>query len=63
MISYVCINNAASLYDLKIPPSNQLEKLSGNRAGQYSIRINKQWRICFRWIETDVYDVEIIDYH
>jgi len=54
---------AESLSDLRVPPGNRLEKLSGNRQGQYSIRINDQWRICFRWKEGDVYDVEIADYH
>lgn len=49
--------------DLLIPPSNRLEKLSGDRHGQYSIRINNQWRICFEWIDGDAYDVEIVDYH
>ncbi|MCI0447055.1 type II toxin-antitoxin system RelE/ParE family toxin [bacterium] len=49
--------------DLRIPPANRLEKLSGNRFGQYSIRINDRWRICFRWKEGDAYDVEVIDYH
>ena len=57
------INNANSLIDLKIPPSNRLEKLSGNRKDQYSIRINIQWRICFKWLNNDCYDVEIVDYH
>ena len=51
------------LDDLKVPPGNRFEKLSGNRAGQYSIRINQQWRICFRWKNGDGYDVEIVDYH
>jgi len=46
-----------------IPPANRLEKLTGNRAGQYSIRVNQQWRICFEWREKDVYNVEIVDYH
>jgi proteic killer suppression protein len=54
---------AASLSDLKLPPGNQLEALKGNRKGQYSIRINKQWRICFKWHSNDAYEVEIIDYH
>jgi len=54
---------AESLSDLRVPPGNRLEKLSGNRQRQYSIRINDQWRICFRWKEGDVYDVEIADYH
>lgn len=57
------INNAVDVADLRIPPANRLEKLSGNREGQYSIRINRQWRICFRWEDGDAYDVEIIDYH
>jgi proteic killer suppression protein len=48
---------------LKIPPSNHLETLSGDRAGQYSIRLNKQWRICFVWQEGHVFEVEIVDYH
>jgi len=51
------------LQDLRIPPSNHLEKLSGDRKGQYSIRINKQWRICFEWRDGDAYNVEIVDYH
>jgi proteic killer suppression protein len=57
------INNAKSINDLRIPPANRLEKLSGNRAGQYSIRINDQWRICFAWKDGDAVDVEITDYH
>ena len=57
------IDAADELQDLRIPPGNKLEKLSGNRAGQYSIRINNQWRICFRWSEGDAYYVEIADYH
>lgn len=52
-----------SIEYLKIPPANHLEKLQGNRAGQYSIRINKQWRICFIWHDGNVYDAEIVDYH
>jgi proteic killer suppression protein len=48
---------------LEAPPGNRLEKLSGSREGQYSIGINDQWRICFRWGEGDAYDVEIVDYH
>ncbi len=54
---------AASLEFLKSPPGNRLEALKGNRAGQYSIRINSQWRVCFRWVDGDVLDVEIVDYH
>jgi toxin HigB-1 len=57
------INNATSLTDLRVPPANWLEKLSGDRAGQWSIRVNDQWRICFEWRESDAYDVEIVDYH
>ena len=49
--------------DLKLPPSNRLEILSGDRLGQYSIRINQQWRLCFRWQNSTAFDVEIVDYH
>ncbi len=51
------------LADLLVPPGNRLEKLVGDRAGQYSIRVNKQWRICFRWEEGIAFDVELVDYH
>ena len=54
---------AGMLDDLKIPPGNRLEALKGDRAGQYSIRINKQWRVCFRWTKAGAEDVEIVDYH
>lgn len=57
------INNSVSINDLRVPPANHLEKLKGSRAGQWSIRINDQWRICFKWQGTDAYDVEITDYH
>jgi proteic killer suppression protein len=57
------LNNAVTLDDIRIPPANRLEKLSGDRAGQYSIRINNQWRICFEWFDGDAYNVEIVDYH
>ncbi len=57
------LNNAVILNDLRIPPANRLEKLTRERAGQYSIRINDQWRICFEWREGDVYLAEIVDYH
>lgn len=57
------LDDAASLADLSNNNSNRLEALSGNRAGQYSIRINRQWRVCFRWYDGDAYDVEIVDYH
>ncbi len=56
------LNNAVDLADLRIPPANRLETLQGERAGQHSIRINRQWRICFRWTG-DAEDVEIVDYH
>ena len=59
------LNNAKTLLDLKNPPANRLEKLKGDRNGQYSIRINDQWRICFRWEDSKIaiQDVEIVDYH
>jgi len=57
------INAATVLETLRVPPSNHLEELHGNRKGQYSIRINKQWRICFNWKGSDAFDVEIVDYH
>lgn len=57
------LNRAKALKDLLVPPGNRLESLHGNRAGQYSIRINNQWRICFEWHEDDAYNVEIVDYH
>ena len=57
------LDAAEHLEDLRIPPSNHLEKLSGSREGQHSIRINNQWRICFQWREDDAYLVEIVDYH
>jgi toxin HigB-1 len=59
----VFLHAAQRLADLTAPPANRLEKLSGDRAGQHSIRINDQWRICFVWRENDAYDVEIVDYH
>lgn len=57
------LEGAGRMDDLKIPPGNRLEKLHGARAGQYSIRINDQWRICFRWEDGNAVDVEIADYH
>lgn len=54
---------ASRLDDLRVPPGNRLEALKGRRAGQYSIRINDQWRVCFRWADSGVDDVEIVDYH
>ena len=55
--------SASKLDDLRAPPGNRLEALRGDRAGQHSIRINDQWRICFRWASGDAWDVEIVDYH
>jgi len=57
------INNASELRELRVPPKNHLEKLRGDRNGRHSIRINDQWRVCFRWVNGDAYDVEIADYH
>lgn len=57
------LNNAKSIQDLLAPPGNRLEKLKGERAGQYSIRINDQWRVCFEWRNDNAYEVEITDYH
>lgn len=59
----VVLDGAESLVDLRSPSGNRLEKLHGDRAGQYSIRINDQWRVCFRWRAGDAHDVEIVDYH
>ena len=57
------LNRAENLNDLRVPPANRLEKLKGDRLGQHSIRINDQWRICFKWHDRDAYEVEIVDYH
>jgi proteic killer suppression protein len=57
------LQNARSLDDLRSPPGNRLEALSGDRKGQHSIRVNDQWRICFNWRNADAFDVEIVDYH
>ena len=57
------LNRAQTLQDLRVPPGNHLEALHGGRLGQHSIRINEQWRICFRWAEGDAHDVEFVDYH
>jgi proteic killer suppression protein len=59
----VHINSAQVLEDLRIPPGNRLEKLSGKREGCWSIRINDQWRICFKWEDGNAFEVEIVDYH
>ncbi|HSW51333.1 MAG TPA: type II toxin-antitoxin system RelE/ParE family toxin [Bryobacteraceae bacterium] len=57
------IHAAATLADLRAIPGNRLEALAGDREGQYSIRVNDQWRICFRWVDLDAFEVEIVDYH
>ena len=57
------LNRSANINDLRVPPASRLEKLSGDREGQHSIRINDQWRICFEWRGSDAFNVEIIDYH
>ncbi len=57
------LNNAQDVYDLRIPPANRLEKLIGNLEDHYSIRINNQWRIIFRWINNDAFEIRIVDYH
>ena len=63
IIRLAMLNRSGKLDDLRIPPSNHLEKLSRDREGQYSIRINDKYRVCFRWQENNAYDVEIVDYH
>jgi proteic killer suppression protein len=60
---FMLLDAAESINDLRVPPGNRLEKLKGSRQGQYSIRINDRWRICFVWKNGDGYDVEITDYH
>jgi proteic killer suppression protein len=57
------LNRTVSLNDLRVPPANRLEKLKGDRLGQHSIRINDQWRICFKWHDSDAFQVEIVDDH
>lgn len=57
------VNQAVTLNDLRSPPSNHLERLKGDREGQHSIKINDQWRVCFRWTDSGAEDVEIVDYH
>ena len=59
----VQVDAAERLDDLKVPPGNHLEALKGDRRGQHSIRVNDQWRVCFRWFDGDAHDVEIVDYH
>jgi len=57
------INRSQNINDLRVPPANRLEKLKGSRTGQYSVRINNQWRVCFEWHNNDAFKVEIVDYH
>lgn len=57
------LDAASKIIDLRVPPNNQLEALKGNRRGQYSIRVNRQWRLCFRWSENGPANVELVDYH
>ena len=57
------LDGAESIQDLRVPPGNRLEKMKGDQAGQYSICINDQWRICFNWLDGHAYEVEITDYH
>jgi proteic killer suppression protein len=57
------LNAAETLCDLRVPPGNRLEELRGDRAGQHSIRVNDQWRVCFVWQDSNAFDVEIADYH
>lgn len=59
----VALDAADALDDLRVPPGNRLEKLKGSRSGQYSIRVNERWRVCFNWKDGDAHDVEIVDYH
>jgi proteic killer suppression protein len=59
----VALDAAEALDDLRVPPGNRLEKLKGDRAGQHSVRVNDQWRICFRWTDGGAQDVELVDYH
>ena len=59
----VQLDAAERLEDLRVPPGNRLEALKGDRRGQHSIRVNDQWRVCFRWADGDAYEVEIVDYH
>jgi len=63
MRKLMLLNVARGLDDLRIPRGNRLKKLWGDREGQYSIRVNDQWRVCFRWEGNDAYDVELVDYH
>ena len=57
------LDRSETFQDLRVPPANRLERLKGDREGQYSIRVNKQWRLCFEWKDRDAFDVELVDYH
>jgi len=59
----VALDAAETLDDLRVPPANQLERLHGDRDGQHSVRVNDQWRVCFRWRDGNAHDVQIVDYH
>ena len=59
----IMLDASTKIEDLMVPPSNRLEKLSGDRKGSYSIRVNSQWRICFKWEASNAYQVEVVDYH
>ena len=63
VVKLFMLDTVTRLEDLRVPPGNRLEALSGDRAGQHSIRVNDQWRICFIWRDGDAYDVEFVDYH
>ena len=63
LIKLHMIDTAENISDLRIPPANFLEQLQGDRTGQYSIRINQQYRVCFKWLDNNAFDVEIVDYH
>jgi len=63
LMRLIQLDNATTIDDLKLPPSNHLEKLSGDRRGQYSMRINQQWRLCFEFEDGNAFNVEILDYH
>jgi len=62
-VKLVILNNAVQVDDLRLPPSNRREKLSGDRKDLWSFRVNRQWRLCFRWVDGDAFDVELVDYH
>ena len=63
VVKLFLLDTVTRVEDLRVPPGNELEKLRGDRAGQYSIRVNRQWRICFVWRDGNAYDAELVDYH